>query len=237
MSEKLIRCIEFPFYGAGGPPAAGSPNGTPFCKRDTSAAGSPTILGVNGGGWALALDATSEAEIIGFDMNDILAFDIDELVRVEFQAKIDATPGSAVNAVMGMAGAYNATLDSVAQNAWFKFVSSSLTPVCETDDGTNDNDDKSTGVACVADTWKRFAIEFAAGSLTRQPPSASLGGTANIMFYMGDTNGNLKRVATSTNFDMSNYTSGLQPYFQLQKASGTSAAVLSVKNLKITVKD
>lgn len=238
MSEQLIQCIDYSalFYGAGGPPAAAAPNGTPFCKRDTSASGSPSILGVDDGGWKLLMDSTSEAQIIGFDCNDILPFNIDKLASVEWEAKLAGTPGANVNMVMGMAGAYNATMDSVAQNAWFKLTPSSATVYCESDDGTNDNDDKSTGLT-LSTSWRRFKIDFGTGVYTRSAPSASLGGKANVLFYMGDANGHLTRVATSTQFDMSNYSGGLQPYFQVQKASGTVTDSLFVRGLKLFVRE
>ena len=235
MAEKLVREINFPFYGAGGPPAAGSPNGQPWVKRDTSAAGAPTALGANLGGIALTLDNTSEAQIIGIDMDDVLPFDIDDLIRVEWMAKLDATPGTNVRIVMGMAGAYNGTPDTVAQNAWFLLLGGAATVLCESDDGTNDNDDKTTGLT-LSTSFKRFAIDFSTGVQTRQPPNASIGGKANVLFYMGDANSHLIQVCKSTLFDMSNYSSGLQPYFQIQKSSGTATGTLTIKDLCVTLK-
>lgn len=235
MAEKISRCIHIPMIGAGGPPAAGSPNGQPWVKRDTSPAGSPTVLGQNLGGWGLALDNTSEGQIIGIDFNDVLSFDIDDLIRVSWQAKLDATPGTNVTIVMGMASAYNATPDSVAANAWFMLLGGSTTVYCESDDGTNDNDDKSTGQT-LSTSWKRFVIDFDTGVQSRSAPQASLGGKAALQFRMGDANGHLTRVCQSTLFDMSNYSVGLQPYFQIQKSSGTATGTLYVKDLEIETK-
>jgi len=238
MSEHNSICLDYgPFLrGSGGPPAAGSPNGTPFVKRDTSSAGSPTILGADGGGWACTMDNTSEAQIIGFDMNDELAFDIDDLQYIEWLAALDATPGTAVSMVMGLAGAYNAAFDSVAQNCWFKYVAADDTAFVETDDGTNDNDDKSTGIDQADGVFKRYRIDFATGVQTRQPQLASLGGKSNVIFQMSDANGHLTRVCSTTLFDMSNYSGGLQFYAQVQKASGTATGTLTIKDLKVGLK-
>jgi hypothetical protein len=68
----------------------------------------------------------------------------------------------------------------------------------ETDDGTRDVDDVSTGVA-LGTTYKNFVIDFT-------------GGKSNVKFYIDG-----QRVCSTQTFDMSAYTSGLQPIIQLQK--------------------
>lgn len=236
MAEKELVCIDYSpyFYGAGSPAAAGSPNGIPFTKRDTSEAGAPTLVGVAGGGWALAMDNTNEVQVIGFDTNDVLGFDIDDLVRVEWRAKVDTTPAASVTMLMGVGSAYNATADSVSANAWFRLQGSAAL-LAESDDGTNDNDDKATGIS-LSTTYKRFAIDFATGILTKSPPNASVGGKGNVLFYVEDTLGHLTQVAKTTGFDMSNYSSGLQPYFQVQKTAATATGTLTIKDLKVWVK-
>lgn len=216
-------------------PMHGTSYGAEWTKRDTSAAGSPTVAGADLGGMAIAMDATSEAQIIGLDFGDALAFDIDDLISFEFLAKLDATPGTNVRIVMGLAGDYNATPDSVAQNAWFLLLGGAATVYCETDDGTNDNDDKTTGLT-LGTSWKRFRITFSDRSLTKIPPNASVAGKGNVGFLMEDGNNHMVQVCTSTTFDMSNYSAGLQPYFQVQKSAGTATGTLTIKDVCVEVK-
>ena len=55
---------------------------------------------------------------------------------------------TAQSLTIGLASAFNATLDSVATNLWFRYIAS-LVPVIEGDDGTTDTDDQATGVTSV----------------------------------------------------------------------------------------
>lgn len=207
-------------------PAAASGVGSEWVKTDTSAAGSPTVQGVSAGGLELALTNTNEVQNICAYLGDVLAFDIDDLIRVEFIAKISASLDSSVTAVFGLGSARNDTLDSVAAMAWFRLQGSNSV-LCETDDGTNDNDDIATGES-LSTTYKRFAIDFSEGMLTQSPPSLSLGGKADVRFFMSNSNGSLRRVAAGQRFNMSNYGSGLQPIVQLQKTSGTATGTLTI---------
>jgi len=106
--------------------------------------------------------------------------------------------------------------------------------VVETDDGTNDKDDIATGVTLVAQ-FKRFAIDFT-GIQTREPPLTSLGGKGNVAFLAGNSYGQLRRVASGTLFDMSNYSSGLQLYFQIQKTSDNNTDALTILEASVEVK-
>ena len=54
------------------------------------------------------------------------------------------------------------------------------------------------------------------------------GGTANVKFYVDGV-----RVGSSTTFDMSGYTAGLQPYVQIQKTSDTNVDSVTIDYIKI----
>lgn len=170
------------------------------------------------GAMALTLAETSEAEDAVLYHGDQLSFDIDKLRTVEFRAAV-VTPGTGVCAVMGMAGAHNLDKDTVAQNAWFR-LDASLVLKVETDDGTTDNDDAATGITLTTATYYWFKIDFT--------------NTSDVKFYV-KTEGSTKytRVASSTTFDMDQYTSGLQPYFSLDKASGTGTATITLDFIRI----
>jgi hypothetical protein len=191
---------------------------TPWLVVDTSSAGAPTAVRSLSRA-ILTLAATSEVENLCLCHGDSLAFDIDNIRRVEMIVKIGAAFTTGSELVFGVGSARNDTTDSVAANAWFKMVGASSTTAVyvETDDGTNDKDDIATG-ATLATTDKFFVIDFAHGK-------------ADVRFYIDGA-----RVAASTLFDMSNYSAGLQPLIQLQKAANTNVDAVSVDIVNILCK-
>lgn len=185
---------------------------------DTSSSGTPTytVGGINGEA-TLAFDNTSEIQNVCLFMSDVLNFDIDTVQRIELRVKQgQATIDSASSIAFGLASARNDAIDSIAAHASFRLIGSNAV-VVETDDGTNDNDDVATGQS-LTNAYKRFVIDFT-------------GGTSNVKFYI---DGN--RVASATTFDMSNYTSGLQPYVQLQKTADTNTDSVVIDYIKIVSK-
>ena len=198
-------------------PASADP-ATPWLAVDTSAAGAPTYVR-NASNAVITLAATSEVENVCLAHGDALSFDIDSIQRIEMRVKIGAAFTTGSELVFGLGSARNDTTDSVTANAWFKMVGASSTTLvyCESDDGTNDNDDKSSGVT-LGTTFKKFVIDFT-------------GGKSNVKFYIDGV-----RVATSTTFDMSNYTAGLQPIIQLQKAANTNVDAVTVDYVRIACK-
>ena len=186
-----------------------SPTGSDRWKiTDTSSAGTPTytVGGVNGEA-TLAFSATTEAQNVCLDFGDVLNFDIDFLDSIEMRVKMgQATADATTSFAFGLASARNDAIDTIANAALFRVIGSGSTTavVVETDDGTINNDDVATGKTLVA-AYKKFVVSFATGK-------------SDVRFYIdGD------RVASSTTFDMKNYTGGFQPFFQLQKTSDANA--------------
>lgn len=175
----------------------------------------------------LTLASDNEVENICLYMGDILPYDIDDLIRVEFIAALSASFPAACSAAFGLTSARNDAIDSIGEQTLFRVLGGAQTVFCESDDGTHDLDDKSTGQT-LSTSFKRFAIDFSVGHQTRLPPSASLGGKADVRFFMGDANGLLRRVCESTLFDMSGYAGNLQLFAQLQKTAAASVATLSI---------
>ena len=100
--------------------------------------------------------------------------------------------------------------------AWFRF-DADLAADVETDDTTNNNDDISTGHTAVAGTYDIYRIDFTT--------------IADVKFFINGT-----RVATGTTFDMSNLSAAeqqMQPYFSLDKASGTGLGDINIDYVKI----
>lgn len=214
-------------------PAAGSGNAAPWVKTITGAA-PPTCKAASLGALELALTADNQAQNVCLSFNDILSYDIDDLIRVECICKISAALAAEVSAAIGVASARNDAIDTIAEAALFRVIGNN-TLVVETDDGTTNNDDVATGDTLAA-TYKRLVIDFASGVKTQSPPSLSLGGKANVQFAVGNANGHLRRVARNTAFDMSAYASGLQLYAQIQKTASVAVGTLSIIGFEVEYK-
>lgn len=189
---------------------------------DTSSAGTPTytVGGVNGEA-TLAFDSQAEVQNVCLYQSDVLNYDIDLLQRIEFRVKVTAAVGgtldSATSVAIGLASARNDAIDSITAHASIRAIGSNAI-VVETDDGTTDKDDVATGVSFVSGTYKKCVIDFT-------------GGSENVKFYIDGV-----RVAASTTFDMSAYTSGLQPYCQLQKTADANVDSVTIDYIKIVSK-
>jgi len=208
---------DFLFVGDENPPVVASADGSVW-RSYVSGNGSPSVKTENGF-MKLDLDTTVEAQVAALYMGDELGFDIDDLLTVDFWLKCTASLGAQVSLSFGMCSAFNADPDSMAAHASFRCYGNNLI-LCETDDGTNDNDDVAAGESLGA-TVKRFTIDFASGVRTVVPPP-SAGGKGEVLFSCGNTQNVLRPVARLTRFDMSNYSSGLQPYAILQKGLASS---------------
>lgn len=230
---RQTRKYHYDFRGELALAAAGSGAGGPFVKADTSSAGAPTVGGLLGGGLRMLLASTSEVENLCVYMGDVLPFDIDEIISFEIIAKTVAALDSTTSIAFGLCSARNDAIDSLTAHASFRCIGDNNV-VVETDDGTNDKDDIATGLTLAA-TWKRFRIDFASRNTTIEAPSVSLGRKSNIEFYGSNDYGSLRRVASGTRFDMSNYSGGLQIYAQLQKTADTNVDNLDIMEASIEV--
>lgn len=186
--------------------------------KDTSSSGTPTYT-VTADGAVLTLASTSEAEIVTLYFNDVLAFPLRDLVEVEFVAKVSGID-SVTTLVWGVASAQNDTADTVTTSAWFRMEgSASLTAVvAETDDNTTNNDDVATSTTLTSADYKRYVLDFRQGS-------------GDVRFRVENN-----RVASGTTFDMSAAatTTTVQPFVQLQKASGTGTPSITIRRVKLT---
>lgn len=192
--------------------------GTGWTVKDTSSGGTPTYL-TGTTGLVLTCAADSEAEILTLYQNNKLVLPIDQLEFVEWEVAVSGID-SVTTLVFGLASNQHDTPDSVTANAWFRMEGSASTTlvVCETDDDVRNVDDVATNLTLGA-TVKRFNIDFTAGK-------------ADVKFSMDDGSGLLKPVARSQTFNMSGYSSGLQPFVQLQKASGTGVPAVTIRRFE-----
>lgn len=233
MVRKL--CDRWFFRGSFAPGT--SAGATPWLIKDTSAAGAPTYAG-HADGLKLTLASTNESEVVTLYFGDILNYTLANILRAEFLIKMNAALGTNEECAIGLASAQNDTLDSVSYQSWFKIIGASTpTVVAESDDNVTNTDDVATGIALGTSTHKRLIIDFTEGVKTVGAPGVSKGQCPQ--FYMIDSQGVLQRVAVGTLFDMSGAagTQGLQPFIQLQKASGTGVPSISVREVKIEYKE
>lgn len=163
----------------------------------------------------LHLAADDEAEDVVLYHSDNKTFDVGE--GLIFEARIDmaVSPGAGVVAVFGMCGDHALDKDANTEHAWFR-MDASLVLKVESDDTTNDNDDVATGITLVAGTYNIFRIDFT--------------DMTDVKFFVDGA-----RVAFGTTFDMSNLTASeqqMQPYFGLDKASGTGLGDINIDYVK-----
>jgi hypothetical protein len=154
------------------------------------------------GVWRNILDATDEAQSARLSASDQLFITASK--RPYFSAFVQA-PTIAANqrCVWGLASAYNATLDNITYNVWFK-LDGSMTLVLEADDNVTDKDDlAATSVtALTAATWYRLTIDMT------DP-------RGRILFFVNERKvGEITTVTGWTTAAM------LQPFCIIQKDSG-----------------
>jgi hypothetical protein len=230
---RQTREYSYDFRGHNVIPLAAANVGSVFSKADTSSAGAPTMQGLLGGGLRLALDATNEVQNLCLFMGDVLTFDIDELVSFEIIAKAPAALNAATSFAFGLCSARNDAINSLTAHASFRCVGNNNV-VVQTDDNVVDTSTIATGLT-LGTTWKRFRIDFASRNTTIEPPSVSRGRRSNIEFYGANDNGSQRRIASGTRFDMTNYSSGLQIYAQIQKTAATAADFLDILEVSVEV--
>jgi hypothetical protein len=218
------------FFGNGASISASALYGSNWVVADTSTAGTPTyVIGVDGGAASgapgiakLDLVADSEAEVVILSHGGIEQFDVTDGLIYECRLKMNqAAVGAVTDFSFGLGAGQNATWDSTTIMAAFRVVGADSTTavVVETDDGTTDKNDIATGQTLVA-AYKLFKIDMT--DLT------------NVKFFMTNANNRLVRVAAGTTFDMSAYSSCVQPIFQLQKASGADTSGVSIDYVRVT---
>lgn len=208
-----IQFIEDFLGVAGGGPFDGT---TLWNVVDVGGATEAIVADSSGGQFLLHLAVTDEAEDAVLYMGDNKTFDVGNGLIFETRVNMAVAPGTGVCAVFGMSGDHNLDKDTVTEAAWFRFDASLVLKV-ESDDTTNNNDDKATGITVTAGTYYVYRIDFT--TLT------------DVKFFVNGV-----RVAPTVTFDMSNLSAAeqqMQPYFSLDKASGTGLGDINIDYVKI----
>lgn len=224
-------CFEDDFLGGGTITTVGL---DPWVITDTSSSGTPTYVRVDHSETAgvyrpgvakLTLESTGEAQNVCLSWGNKLAFDINTLRGFECGLRFVATTGgvkdSTTTVAFGVTGDRDDTIDSIAVASIFRLASASGSNVMvvESDDTVTNNDDKATGFTLTDTVWGKFKIDFSQRD--------------NVKYYAGLSTGQLARVAADTTFDMSDYGGGLQPFFQLQKASDVNTDSIEIDYVRV----
>jgi len=193
---------------------AGATLPTPWGTVDVSSAGSPTIDYVAdsaNGSFGLTHDTQDELQSMTLSFADQLVVDIAQ--GPVFEAKVTLTTALTADqrVVVGLASARNATLDSIATNAWFRMEGANLDILWETDDGTTNDDDNNTGSDWVSGTAMVLRIDCR--------------NLAQIVFYIDGV-----AVAAGA---MAAATGNLQPYIEIQKDAGADANSLAIDYVSV----
>lgn len=163
---------------------------------------------------ALALAATSEAELAGLSWNDKRTLVLNQGLVIEYRFRFSVLPSASTSiAFLGLAGDHNATLDSVAESIGFRADGNGAITV-ENDDTSHETSKVSTGITVTTSDWVIGRIDCTT--------------IADCKFYINGNN-----VAGSTTFNMSTVaTLALQPYARISKASSTSLGTIEIDYVK-----
>ena len=199
---------------------AGQALGRPWVYTETGTSTNPTgdfVSGVGAGVFRLLHSADSEAQTMRVDHGDTLMINMSKKPRIEIRAKLDfagATFSADQRAVFGLASTYNATLDNIATNAWFRVEGANLNILAEVDDGTTDTDDFDTGADIVDNTFVVFEID--ASDLTA------------VQFRV---DGVLVATKAMSALAANTY---VQPICAIQRDAGTEAEKLDIDYIQVT---
>lgn len=201
---------------------AGATLPLPWGKQDTGGGAANYEADAAGGVYHLALEATDEVQTLTLYFADQLVIGASKKPIITFGIKIPQQT-AVTRFVAGLASARNATLDSIVTNAWIRAEGANNNILIETDDGTTDTDDKDSGADYTAGGLAHFRID--------------LTNLSDVGFYRYNTtsrqwerlnNGNTMSLAAAS-------AAVLQPYFELQKDSGSSELDVSIAYVHVSV--
>jgi len=159
---------------------------------------------------SMVLDSDDNTEIACLYFGDHECFSLEREVVFETRLAFSTLPTTGtetVQAVWGLAGSHNATLDSIDCNAWFRLESAANTVLLwETDDNATNDDDNSAGVILAANGWRVFRIQ----AVDSKP---------NVKFFVDGV-----EVGSSNMSGLSTTVGDVQPYLRISKtkASGNT---------------
>lgn len=175
-------------------------------------------------GVAQLLFVGTDAQNACLNFGDRLSIDFNKLRGFECGIRFVAQTGSAKDSnttlAFGISGDRNDAIDTIAYQACFrlKAADTGMGVTCESDDATNDKT-AASGLTMTDLSWFKFKIDFSNQS--------------DVKFYGGLASGELARLCASTTYDMSNYSAGIQPFVQLQKATDANTDAVQVDYIRL----
>jgi hypothetical protein len=139
---------------------------TPRTTKTVGLIGVEPVADTASGEALLSLVTTAEAQVVGFDWGDQNLIPANARPVFQCRAKWSGSVAG-VRWVMGLADSYNATFNSVVNNAWFRIDGANLDLQAEVDDSTTDDDDNDTTFNLVANTYYLFTIDMTNTGLIR----------------------------------------------------------------------
>lgn len=228
------KYMKFCFLGAGIPNDFGTDGETPFRKSIVG----PATVEKSSYGIELGVTAAAAAQSAEINQNNVLSLELEDIICVEFDARIDIDAGTdleGLDFIVGLAGARDDDADLIEPALFIRIKGSDV--FLESNDGLGKNvDDYDTEFDVNTGTWQRYSIDLATGVQTLGAPAQSRGGTANPLFYVsGNSVGrnSLNSVHSNQSFDISAHTGGLQLFARAAKTDPTStnAATLSIRDI------
>lgn len=204
---RASRCQIFSDFVGGGslPLASGTTGGFGLVTQDTSAGGTPTLafLAEADGVFRLKFSNTDEAQNLTLYLGDGCCIPATANPTLEARVKITGTFSADDRLVVGFASARNATLDNIADHAWFRMEGANNNILIEGDDnGTTDTNDIDTGADWASGTYVTLKIDMSDLSAVK---------------YFIDG----QQVTTTINVGGMDSAALLQPFIEIQKDAGT----------------
>ena len=176
---------------------------------------------VANGALAMVLDSDDNTEIAALHFGDNECLRIDQGLIFEARLTLSVLPLTGVEtvqAVWGVAGTHNATLDSIDCSAWFRVESAANTALLwETDDNVTNDDDNAAGITLVAGTYNVYRIDMT--------------DTSAVKFYVDDV-----LVGTGSMAGLTASIGDVQPYLRVSKtksSQNTGTGTILIDYIKI----
>jgi hypothetical protein len=175
--------------------------------------------------WQLDLTTTNEAQQARVDMAGNLMLDVTRLRLLTMLVEFSAIP-SGVNAYWGLAVANQSAVNDITARVLFQSLGNNDI-IVRCDDGVIDTGNLSSGRSILPNEPMEFTIDFANGLDTAAPAHLSKSRKDALRFAISRGQG------TTTNLPLrgiglTNYALGLQPFFRVDKASGTAEATIKL---------
>lgn len=177
----------------------------------------------------------SQANVGGFDIDDLLAFEC--VAQIKDNDAI--VGGAAADLYLGLIGAgASANGISLATYSFFRIegqASGNPKIYAEVNNASITAISEDTGLTMTPDVWYRFRMDFKEGIQSISVPGTSKGGKGAIQFTVTDERGWQAHPQLQSHMDMNDYTSYLQPYVSVFSANNPADGNVTLSIREICV--